>query len=90
MPSRQMPALSALLLCVLSTGCAGPARPVVLTELKPIERPRVPDELLSCPGRPVVLAIATDLELLGLLVAALEVGDACRDALGRVRDVLGR
>ena len=74
-----------LLLCVLvSTACAPP---------EPVAPPRpalaLAPNLLMCRARPPVPVIEQDAELMLWVLELDEAGEACRQRLARVREIIG-
>jgi hypothetical protein len=86
---RRLPpwlALQALLLLLLSTGCAAPSPPVVR-----VERMQVPASLLACLPQPEPPPAGADDRALGrFLLDLAEAGEDCRSRLARVAEVVGK
>lgn len=58
-------------------------------QFREVRRPPPAAELLTCPAKPIIPpGVKTDVDLTEQLAIALEVGDACRENLARVRELV--
>ncbi len=78
MRPRHLLAAMLLLSALPLTRCAKAPRLAV------VDRPSIPDELLTCPARPEPPVAGDDRDLAGWILDLAQAGDVCRSHLGAV------